>query len=332
MTAMPASPRQIGVNSIVKDIRSGITDSQIMTKYHLSSRGLKSLFRKLLDSQAITPFEYTEWAGFFGNSVELNDVRLFNRETLDFQLPVHEAGNLRIKGQILNLSETGIGVWGIPTEVGQDKTLMVPVKGATVVAVARCHWKKVGQRPGESVAGFEIVKVLQGNWESLVQRIQLLIQKRREHAASWLESAPGADPAGFEATQDEQLSTGHHWMTPESTPRAHVHDSRATETKPPEIPTRSYVPADDRDIPEPPSLEFMEQCLEGDNYFILFTTSLNHLAFVMNPLSFAELSPETRQELLVKVKKKNTSMVSDLRRKAKAFEQAIVNSALLANI
>jgi hypothetical protein len=308
-----------------------MTDSQIMEKYHLSSRGLKSLFRKLLDSQAITPFEYTEWAGLFGRSVDLNDVRIFNRETLDFRMPVHEAGNLKNKGQILNLSETGLGVWGIPTEVGQAKTLIIPVTGAPVAVMARCHWKKEDRERGESVAGFEIANVLHGNWENLVQRIQKLIQKRRGQPARSIESAPTNDPDRFEAAHDEPRPKTQYAMTPESTPRAPVGDFQGTETKPPDIPTRSHERADDRTMTEQPSLEFMEQCLDSDNYFILFTTSLRHLAFIMNPMSFAELTPETRKELLGKVKEKNTNMVSDLRRKAKAFEQAIVNSALLAD-
>jgi len=327
---MPASPRQIGVTAIVEDIRSGITDSQIMTKYHLSSRGLRSLFRKLLDSGAITPFEYTEWACFFGKSVELNEVRVFNRDILDFHLPVHEAAQPSVKGQVLNLSETGIGTWGIPAKVGQTKTLLIPVKTNFVVVEAKCQWTKVGKAGRDTIAGFEIAGVVQGDWDRLVKRVQELIRKRRKRAGK---DGP-ADVVnqfarGLEQEPMEQLLPAEHAVGPESAVMAASEGVQAGRTGRHEPSTMPDETMESPNRAEEPSLAFLENRIEGDNYLSLFTTSRRHLAFLINPMSFVELTPETRQELLLRVKRKNTDMVSDLGKKARAVEQAILNSSLL---
>ena len=49
--------RKIKAKEIVNDIREGMSDSQLMEKHSLSSKGLQSVFRKLVDAKAITPRE-----------------------------------------------------------------------------------------------------------------------------------------------------------------------------------------------------------------------------------------------------------------------------------
>jgi hypothetical protein len=53
---MPSKPK-ISARDAVRDIRSGMTDSQLMEKYGLSAKGLQSLVLKLLEVQAIAPSE-----------------------------------------------------------------------------------------------------------------------------------------------------------------------------------------------------------------------------------------------------------------------------------
>lgn len=53
---MPTKPK-ISARDAVRDIRSGMTDSQLMEKYRLSAKGLQSLVLKLLQARAITAAE-----------------------------------------------------------------------------------------------------------------------------------------------------------------------------------------------------------------------------------------------------------------------------------
>jgi hypothetical protein len=75
-----ATKRTINANEIVKDIRSQMTDLQLMSKYVLSERGLASVMKKLLEAKLITQFEY-DW-----RPVEYDDTVI-----LDFESPHSEA-------------------------------------------------------------------------------------------------------------------------------------------------------------------------------------------------------------------------------------------------
>jgi hypothetical protein len=71
-----ATKRTINADEIVKDIRSQMTDLQLMSKYMLSERGLASVMEKLLEAKLITQFEFDY------RPLEYDDTVL-----LDFELP-----------------------------------------------------------------------------------------------------------------------------------------------------------------------------------------------------------------------------------------------------
>ena len=56
---MTPKPR-IKARDAVRDIRSGMTDSELMEKYGLSAKGLQSVFLKLLEAKAITHAEMNQ--------------------------------------------------------------------------------------------------------------------------------------------------------------------------------------------------------------------------------------------------------------------------------
>ncbi len=50
--------RGINAKAVVQDIRSGMTDGDLMERYRLSAKGLRSTFQKLLAARLITQAEY----------------------------------------------------------------------------------------------------------------------------------------------------------------------------------------------------------------------------------------------------------------------------------
>lgn len=56
LKTMPIKPK-IKAGDAVRDIRSGISDLQLMEKYGISAKGLQSLLTKLLEVKAVTPAE-----------------------------------------------------------------------------------------------------------------------------------------------------------------------------------------------------------------------------------------------------------------------------------
>jgi DNA-binding Lrp family transcriptional regulator len=52
--------RTINAKEVARDIRSHMTDEELMEKYRLSARGLQSVLKKLLESKLITQAEF-DW-------------------------------------------------------------------------------------------------------------------------------------------------------------------------------------------------------------------------------------------------------------------------------
>lgn len=72
-----ATKRTINAKEIVNDIRSRMTDVQLMAKYTLSERGLESVLRKLLEAKLITTSEFN-W-----RPVDYDDTVALDLELLD---------------------------------------------------------------------------------------------------------------------------------------------------------------------------------------------------------------------------------------------------------
>lgn len=63
--------REVKAKDVVKDLRLGLSDAELMEKYRLTSRGLLSLFKKLLDADAIKPEEIYGRSSSFDETVSL---------------------------------------------------------------------------------------------------------------------------------------------------------------------------------------------------------------------------------------------------------------------
>ena len=58
--------------SAVQDIRFGMSDAELMRKYRLTTRGLQSLFKKLLDTGCIEQFEFDQRFAMLEGTVDLH--------------------------------------------------------------------------------------------------------------------------------------------------------------------------------------------------------------------------------------------------------------------
>lgn len=57
----PSYKAEISASQAIKDIRSGMTRMDFMKKHRVSSRGLQSLCKKLVDSGAVDRAELEQW-------------------------------------------------------------------------------------------------------------------------------------------------------------------------------------------------------------------------------------------------------------------------------
>jgi hypothetical protein len=112
-------------------------------------------------------------------SPEKTDRRKQERYTGGFTLPVYEATRRRNKGIIMNVSEGGIGVYGMRAAPGERKTLVIPAQYGfatfdSIVMVGECRWIETEERPGERNSGFKVLQLTAKNALELAKLISTL--------------------------------------------------------------------------------------------------------------------------------------------------------------
>jgi hypothetical protein len=141
---MSPTTRKISAREIIKDILARMTDTDLIAKYKLSPEGLQEVFRKLLDAEVLSPFDFQAWSIFCNKTVQLKHVRLFRRDRVNFPLPIYEADEPENRGHVGDISANGLGVTGIEAEVDDIKTFVIPTDELLglppLVFEARCIW------------------------------------------------------------------------------------------------------------------------------------------------------------------------------------------------
>ena len=315
---------QIKVSEIINDVRMGMSDSEMMEKYKLSSNGLASTFKKLLDSKAISSFDFVQWSALFCERPEVKNIRVFPRDNLKLRLPIYEAGHSEMRGEVLNISDGGLAVRGLEAQVNDTRSFLIPIKGAAVLFKAKCRWIKQEPVHGATVRGFDVIDVLKGNWDKLLELIQAENLRRQEAARAEVSLAKTDTVSGEAALPiNGQVTSG----TPPATHRTLNDNETARYDDPESKIEKPVIPAS---VPVEPTLLSVQQFLDSNNYLQLFTNK-RYLTFIVNPLNFTELSPEKRREMSDKVREMAKLTLTDLRRRANAFRLAIENGSLLAD-
>ena len=163
-----AMPRAtvIKASQIVKEIRSGLNDSQLMERYRLTRRGLRWALMMIVSSGGISLDEICDRFSWESEELRLDRLRQSKRNKLNFEVTIHDFQNPHLRGTIRDVSETGIGVRGMQSTVGENKTLLVSAdefgEFATFILEATCRWS--AKAPGgDYAAGFEISNITVGN-------------------------------------------------------------------------------------------------------------------------------------------------------------------------
>jgi len=156
--------RTIKAKDIVNDIRGGMNDTQLMAKHQLSSKGLQSIFNKLIEAKAIKPGEIFNRAPNMGDdTADIASIRSISRDFMEPLLPICDADDPKNMGTIADISEKGLGIRGIQVEKGETKTLvffsdrLFPVGPFSLQA--QCRWVKEGNGNGQTESGFEITDI-----------------------------------------------------------------------------------------------------------------------------------------------------------------------------
>jgi hypothetical protein len=156
--------RKIKANDMIADIRGGMTASQLMGKYRLSTREMRMIFRKLLEAKAVSQSELDDRPTLYQCSTPAS-LRKVRRRRITFPLKIFEGGNPFKSGLVRDISEKGVCIEGLEAGVGDVKSFIIRsgnfLQGSSLVFEARCQWvtRKEEGKNKKILAGFEITNI-----------------------------------------------------------------------------------------------------------------------------------------------------------------------------
>ena len=161
---MAQRKRKIKARDIIRDIRSGLTVSQLMWKYRFPLKALRIVFRKLLKAGALTKEELETQRALYRDTVDMTGIRKWLRTTTTLPLRIYDSGNPFATGYVRDISEKGACVEGIKAGVGETKNFVVRSgafgAGRTFVFEGKCRWVDKEESSSKRwVAGFEITSI-----------------------------------------------------------------------------------------------------------------------------------------------------------------------------
>lgn len=170
--------RSIKARDVIKDIRSGLTDSQLMEKYQLSEGRLKHVFEKLVDAKALDESEIRDRVTLAQESTSGRSARRMSRGYLMFSIPVYDTDNIEIEGWLVDLNQTGLQVSGIEAAVGDSRSLLIRADEFVDVYPfgfdAKCRWVEPDETQGVLNVGFEITGISSWGLQELRKLISLV--------------------------------------------------------------------------------------------------------------------------------------------------------------
>ncbi len=169
---------RIQAGEIIDDIRSGLTDFELMSKYSMSALDLRNTIQKLLDGDIIQSSEVYHRRVLYDDSLDDESRREIPRHYLALLLPVYEADNPNVKGWLTDITEQGVGVRGIKAVRGEFRAfVIVPERFSRVdqiVFETECRWAEDGNEDVEPTAGFQITGISSHDLVALKEFIRVI--------------------------------------------------------------------------------------------------------------------------------------------------------------
>ncbi len=156
--------RTIKARKLAHDVRSGLTDFELMAKYGLSFDELESLFDRLVNARILRRAELLERTAFFEEDTNRKTTRGPARELVRFRLPVVDVNDPSNTGIVRDISTKGFRVAGLKADPDEVRTLQIRADVFSgllpFVVEAECRWvKERGTEKTYLVAGFEITRI-----------------------------------------------------------------------------------------------------------------------------------------------------------------------------
>lgn len=171
--------RSVRQELFLDDLRSGMTDQQLMERYRLTPRGLGTVFRNLVNADLMSFRELIRRSTGQLNLPEMvAELRILSRKQLEFLIPITEWEKPENTGLVYDISDDGVGTRGLQVKTHEIKTLMIPAddyfKSDPIVFEGVCRWVKEHENRWESAAGFRVMRIERGSLSELQAIIKAL--------------------------------------------------------------------------------------------------------------------------------------------------------------
>jgi hypothetical protein len=151
--------RKIKAKNFLKNLRAGMTESQLMEMYSLSAEGLQRVLGKLAAAGLLETGELGPSLSETGKEPLAGAGRRLRRCYPAFFIPVYDLDDLLAEGQLHDLNEKGMRVSGISSRPGAEMNLVIQADEVADVypfcVGAKCRWTAV-ESDGRLIAGFEV--------------------------------------------------------------------------------------------------------------------------------------------------------------------------------
>jgi len=174
--------RKINGQAFINDIRSGMTDTELMLKYNLSSRMLQSIFRTLLNTKAITPAEIYERTPFEEPTIDVSTLS-YSLEGYTMQTTsIYDVTQPEKIGRVTAVTEKELRTEGLEAGFAESKTfVLLSGKAAKIEPIflkAKCRWCQKDEVSGDDVAMFEIVSIAPEHMKELRKLVRAFARRR----------------------------------------------------------------------------------------------------------------------------------------------------------
>jgi hypothetical protein len=154
---------RIAIAQIVDDIRSGLSDEEIIDKHGFPSKAYKKILKVLVLRGAIPHEDLYRDSAMYRDIVDIFASRRTRRIPVPLGVRVFE-DKTHQKGFLRDISEIGLRVAGINAKLGEIMHLRMPLEEFSwdrpIEFQAVCRWGKIkGKKRKYIVSGFEIVEI-----------------------------------------------------------------------------------------------------------------------------------------------------------------------------
>ncbi len=170
--------RKIKASEIVRDVRAGMTNDDLMQKHGLSLDKLHGIFAKLIDAKVMSQAELAFHMPSSRSAVTGAQVRQLSRCYLPVNVRIYDLDDLTQDLLVKDLSEKGVHVVGIKTAIGRKASFLIQaIEFPDIDPLtfdAQCRWTRTEtNETGEFTydAGFEITEIDKSAQEQLLKII-----------------------------------------------------------------------------------------------------------------------------------------------------------------